>query len=48
MAEQKIRQLKEIAPVNRLHDVFLERGVAFLRETRPGAAWDGTFTFQSI
>jgi hypothetical protein len=47
MAEQKIRQLKEIDPVNRLHDVFLER-VTFLRETRPGAAWDGTFTFQSI
>ncbi|MGZ5232246.1 MAG: hypothetical protein ACXWC3_19690 [Burkholderiales bacterium] len=47
MAEQKIRQLKEISPVNRLHDVFLER-VAFLRVSRRAAAWDGAFTFQSI
>jgi adenylate cyclase len=46
MAEQRIRQLKEIAPTNRLHDVFLER-IAFLRLNPPGPAWDGTFTFQS-
>jgi hypothetical protein len=47
MAEPKIRQLKEIAPVNALHDVFLEL-VASLRVSQPGAEWDGTFTFQSI
>ena len=46
MAEQRNRQLKEIAPANRLHDVFLER-IAFLRVNPPGPAWDGTFTFQS-
>jgi hypothetical protein len=46
MAEQRIRQLKEIAPANRLHDVFLER-IAFLRVNPPGPARDGTFTFQS-
>jgi len=47
MAEPKIRQLKEIAPVNALRGVFLER-VASLRVSQPGAEWDGTLTFQSI
>ena len=46
MAEQRLRELKNVSPTERLYDTFIER-IEFLRANAPGAGWDGAFTFQT-
>ena len=46
MAEQRLRELRELHPGAALYEVFLER-VEILRVNPPGPGWDGSFTFQT-